>query len=100
MLLNATNCKRLQIRTGSPYIQDWVNLEVTLCQEMDKTVTGGQDWALRIKGEKPQLPFLMENTKAFDNAVIHMQKGGKIEDIKTRFQLTDEVKLILEGHEK
>lgn len=55
MLLNATNMKRLTKLTGSPYIEDWQNLNmpVTLQQEMDRVPTGGKDWALRISSIKP-----------------------------------------------
>ncbi|MES2397917.1 MAG: hypothetical protein V4549_18035 [Bacteroidota bacterium] len=97
MLLNATNCKRLTARTGSPYPQDWSNIEVTLCQEMDKCVTGGQDWGLRIKAEIPKLPDLQSGTKAYQNAVIHLKGEGKIEDIEKRFTLTPDIKKQLES---
>jgi len=55
MLLNSTNMKRLTKLVGSPYIEDWhnLNLPITLQQEMDRTPSGGKDWALRISSIKP-----------------------------------------------
>lgn len=92
MLLNPTNCKRLSMLFGTPIIEKWANMNVTLCQEMDKCVTGGQDWALRIRAEKPALPTLTVEMAAFPNVVDYVRKGGLIEDIEKRYVLTPEIK--------
>lgn len=58
MLLSANkNLERLTKLTGTPYIEDWVSLDiwVTLQQEMDKSFGGGKDWALRIAPQAPQV---------------------------------------------
>jgi len=56
MLLSANiNLERLTKLTGTPYLEDWINLDlmVTLQQEMDKAFGGGKDWALRIAEKAP-----------------------------------------------
>ena len=63
MLLNSTNCKRLSKLTNSPYIEDWNNLDITLCQEMDRAIGGGKDWALRISPIKPKSKSIADFTE-------------------------------------
>lgn len=86
MLINATNCTRIEKLTGTPYVERWgnLNIKVTLQQEMDKAFGGGKDWALRISSVKPK-----ENTAKTpltENMLpkaIEFLKGGKtIEDLK------------------
>lgn len=96
MLLNATNQKRVAKLIGSVYAEDWmnVNIEVTLCQEMDKCVAGGQDWALRFKSERPvkALPVLELGTPNFDNCKIAITSGKyTIENIKSKYSVSEEV---------
>lgn len=58
ILLNKTNMKRLSKLTGSRVPEKWANTCVILRQEMDRTPSGGRDWALRISesnvGVKPE----------------------------------------------
>lgn len=56
MVLNATNRKRLAKLSGTPYLETVQNLTVTLCQEMDKAIGGGKDWALRISNIRAKMP--------------------------------------------
>jgi hypothetical protein len=63
MLLSANkNLERLTKLTGTPYIEDWVTLDiwVTLQQEMDKAFGGGKDWALRIAAQAPQVKTVLD----------------------------------------
>lgn len=105
MLLSATtNLKRIEKLTGTPYIEDWVtlNLNVTLQQEWDKAFGGGKDWALRIADTAPTmtLPELKkENAKIWSNAVSKTKEVG-IESaliaIKKRYSISDQTKKALE----
>jgi len=63
MLLSANvNLDRLSKLSGTPYIEDWYNLDlwVTLQQEMDKAFGGGKDWALRIASVAPQMKTIAD----------------------------------------
>lgn len=94
MLLSASkNLKRIEDLTGSPYIEDWVKLDlwVTLRQEMDKAFGGGKDWALRIAPEKPTLPEeLTPNHKKWALIVKAVKDGSTIEQVRTKFILSKE----------
>jgi hypothetical protein len=66
MLLSANkNLERLSHLVGSPYIEDWanINMYVTLQQEMDKSFGGGKDWALRIAPNPPQIKTIKDYPK-------------------------------------
>jgi hypothetical protein len=57
MILNATNSKTLKTITGSPYIDDWINVPVTVW--VDSAVRFGRDTVegLRLsKAERPDPP--------------------------------------------
>ena len=92
MILNKTNLKRLTKLTGTPNFEQWLNINVTLLQEMDKAIGGGQDWALRISASKPiiELPVMVEGSKEF----IACKKASKdytIEDFRKKYQISEEL---------
>lgn len=100
MLLNATNQKRVAKLIGSTYVEDWesVNVDVTLCQEMDKCVTGGQDWALRFKTERPVkvLPVLELSSENFINCKSAIESGKfTIDQVKSKYNVSPDVELKL-----
>ncbi len=89
MILNKTNLKRVTKLTGTPNIEQWTNLNinVTLCQEMDKSVGGGQDWALRIKQTSPDdnmLKELNELYKAKESVLDKDQKAAALRVITNK----------------
>lgn len=92
MLLNPTNCLRIEKHTGTPYIEDWssLNMKVTLCQEMDKAFGGGKDWALRISKVLPKnTNQLAKLTDDKFNSAVEFLKGGKtITDLKKFYSIT------------
>lgn len=66
MLLSSTkNLQRIATHTGTPYIEDWTELDlmVTLQQEMDKSFGGGKDWALRISPTLPKTETMADYPK-------------------------------------
>ena len=97
MLLNVTNMKRLERITGSKYIEDWVNVSITLQREMDKTPTGQRDWALRIAPIAPKTAgttkIKLEPTSGNWNSIVDwVQKGNPIEKGWEKYDVSDEDK--------
>lgn len=92
MLLSANvNLERVEKITGSPYIEDWgeINIVVTLQQEMDTAFGGGKDWALRIAPELPILvkPTIKVGSEKWKQAVQHMKDGKDIKLITEHYKL-------------
>lgn len=92
MILNKTNLKRLTKLTGTPNYEQWVNVDVTLLQEMDKAIGGGTDWALRISKDKPvlKLPVLIEGSKEWE-AVLNAKDKYTIADFRKKYSISDEL---------
>lgn len=101
MILNRTNCKIIAKVYKTNFIEDWTDKKIQVFAEIVDAF-GDQVEALRIRPLIPnqELPFLADNTPAMEQAIKHIQTGGKVIDIKKHYQLTDEVKLILESHVK
>ena len=101
MILNRTNCKIIAKIYKTNFIEDWTDKKIQVFADIVDAF-GDQVEALRIRPFIPQqpLPFLTEEMPAFEKVIEHLQGGGKIEDIQKKYQLTDDVKLILEGHVK
>lgn len=99
MLLNSTNMSRLQKLTGTPYIEDWSKLDmhVTLCQEMDRSFSGGKDWALRISPVAPRVEKeeLTPESKQWITAVARYKNSKSLENILKYYKLSEENKNIL-----
>ena len=95
MILNKTNLKRLSKITGTNEFESWIDLNITiiLCQEMDKAIGGGQDWALRIKAYNP--PVLVLDSDNFNNCRKAIQGGRKLSEIKLKYSVTPEVEKAL-----
>lgn len=97
MLLNVTNMKRLERITGSKYIEDWLNVSVTLQREMDKTPTGGKDWALRVAPIAPKTAatakLKLEPTSSNWGMIVKWVKDGNpIEKVWEKYDVSEEDK--------
>lgn len=93
MLLSASaNLKRLAKITGSPYVEDWgnINKEVVLQAEWDKAFGGGKDWALRIVAVKEK-PELKEGTVDWTSAIDYVKKGGDPTKLMAKKKISDEL---------
>lgn len=93
MLLNATNMTRLERITGSKYIEDWKNVSVTLQREMDKSIGGGKDWALRIAQIAPKTSEsvkkqLNPQSAGWAVTIDWLKKGGAIETISEKYDIS------------
>lgn len=106
MILNSTNRKRLakQFTEVNGCINLLKNIPVRLTKETCKDAQdGGTTWGLRISKtpatipQKETLEMGSEKTKL---AKEFIDKGGRIEDIETKYKLTEEVKKWILGETK
>ena len=92
MILNATNSRTLKTLTGSPFIDDWNNVAVTIY--VDKNIRFGRNTVegLRISTEPPRRhkPFLEPNTTAWGNAIAAYERDGNLDAVKKRMSISAE----------
>lgn len=91
MILNATNSNTLKKLTGSPYIEDWQNLKVTVY--VDPNVRFGKEVmeGLRISPKVATVPTITPATvKAWQNAKSAYLRDGNLDAVLKRATMTDE----------
>jgi len=98
MILNVTNCKAISKVSGSPFIEEWSGLNITIFIAKVKAFGEVMD-ALRIKPTAPaltKLPELKPNTDKWDKALAAMVTGTvTIKAIKTKYSLSKKNELAL-----
>ena len=100
MILNAHNSKIMRDLTGSHYIDDWVNVSVTIY--VDSNVRFGRDTVegLRISPQPPVIekPTLTpDNAAVWAKAVAAYKTYGDLENVMKRMTISAEnQKLIIE----
>ncbi len=98
MILNATNMKTLQKLSGSPYVEDWQGLQVTLHVAKVKAFGDVVD-ALRIKPTlpaPPSKPALTPSHAKWAGAIKALKAGNTtIGAIKQSFELSTQDEQIL-----
>lgn len=92
LILNATNSRTMKKLTGSPYIEDWQNVVVTVY--VDNAVRFGRDTVegLRIATERPRLkkPDLTpDNEKAWARAIEVYRKKQSFEEIEKHMDVSE-----------
>ena len=94
MILNATNSKTMKHLTGTPFIDDWNNIPVTIY--VDENVRFGRDTVegLRISTEKAtkEKPELLPGTTAWTNAVTAYRRDNNFDAVEKRVRISDENK--------
>ncbi len=97
MILNAHNSKVLKSLTGSPFIDDWQNIQVTIY--VDSNVRFGRDTVegLRISVEPPvRRVQLKQGTEAWDRAIAAYKRDGNLDTVKKFVDITEkDEKLIM-----
>lgn len=91
MILNATNSNTLKKLTGSPFIEDWQNLKVTVY--VDPNVRFGKEVmeGLRISPKTPAVASISPATvKAWQNAKAAYMRDGNLDAVLARASMTDE----------
>jgi len=99
MLLNATNCKRVQRLAKSPYVDDWNNIEVTIFVEKGVQAFGASHDALRIRETTTvaQLPVLNEKHAKWLDAAQSVADGTKKPAIIKYWKVSDKDWKMLEA---
>ena len=91
MVLNATNSKQIKLFTGSPFVQDWVNVLIELYVDENVQMKGVTTSGVRIR---PIQPKVQSKTKpAFTEANFEKAKlaNATREQIEKVYTITDEV---------
>lgn len=99
MILNATNSKTMKRITGSAFIDDWTNVQVTVY--VDPNVKFGKEVmeGLRIRDKAPTRPVVTpETTKAWANAKAAYLRDGDLKAVLARADMSpeDQLQLIAE----
>lgn len=90
MILNATNSKMLKCITGSPFLEDWAGVKVTVF--VDKNVRFGKESVegLRISPARVTKPSLTpDKTQAWNNAKAAFKRDGSLEAVMTRMDISE-----------
>ena len=91
MILNATNSKTMKSLTGTPFIDDWKNVRITVY--VDCNVRFGKESVegLRISPHAPEKRYLTpENKKAWDNAKAAYKRDGNLDAVTARINISEE----------
>ncbi len=99
MILNATNSKTMKGLTGSAFIDDWLNVRVTVY--VDHNVKFGKDVTegLRIMQQAPERKVITPAMpKAWANAKAAYKRDGNLDAVLERADMTedDQAQLIAE----
>lgn len=99
MILNATNSRTMKNLTESAFIDDWLNVPITVY--VDPNVRFGKDTVegLRVSTEKPKMvkAELKQGTTQWANAIKALKRDGNFDAIEKRMTISDENKEILRG---
>ena len=90
MILNATNSKMLKGITGSPFLEDWAGVKVTVF--VDKNVRFGKESVegLRISPARVTKPLLTpDKTQAWNNAKAAFKRDGSLEAVMSRMDISE-----------
>jgi len=99
MILNRTNCKIIERLYNSPYIEDWSGHKIQIgVARVD--AFGDQVDALRVRKVKPtdvvKKPTVEQGSVVWNKIVDSLSKGYKIEQVKDKYDLTEEqIKLLV-----
>lgn len=95
-ILNKTNCKTLTKVAGTPFIERWANMKVTVYVDAVKAFGDVVD-ALRVRPVKPQMPQLTPSSPKWEGAVKALkEKTTTIEAIEKAYSLSAESKQLLQ----
>lgn len=99
MILNAVNSKTMKELTGSPFIDDWNDITVTIY--VDSNVKFGRETVegLRISPVRPatQKPRLKKNTPEFDRAVAAFKRDKNLDLVKKHMLISPAIEKQIKG---
>ena len=91
MILNASNSKTMKALTGSPFIDDWQNVRITVY--VDQNVRFGKETVegLRISPHAPERKSLTPDHKqAWENAKAAFKRDGNLDKVLARVDMSRE----------
>lgn len=93
MILNASNSKTMKGLTNSAFIDDWLNVKITIY--VDHNVRFGKETVegLRISQHAPEHGKKLltpEHTKMWANAIMAYQRDGHLDSVLERVDITPE----------
>jgi hypothetical protein len=91
MILNVHNSQIMKVLTGSPFIDDWLNVRITIY--VDSHVRFGRDTVegLRISPNKPERKQLTpEHKKLWENAKAAYKRDKNLTAVLIRMDISDE----------
>ena len=90
MILNATNSRTMKAVTGSAFIEDWVNVPVTVY--VDPAVKFGKDTVegLRIIRRTARSKLTPENARGWENAKTAFRRDGNLEAVLARVEMSED----------
>jgi hypothetical protein len=91
MLLNATNSKVIKNLSGSPYIEDWSGVAITIYVQTGVKAFGSFHDALRIRPvtTAKTKPVMNTDHPKWDEVSLKVQEGVKIEQIRKHYTISD-----------
>lgn len=92
MILNVGNSKLVKKFSGSKYIEDWKNIPIQVYVDDNVRAFGELTEGLRIRPIQPKIgkPDLLPNTDQWKKAIEFLKGKGTIEQITSKYNLTDE----------
>ncbi len=103
MVINNGNGLVISKISGSPYIEDWIGVKITIFLKENERTPQGNQTVIRVSEKKPlpkkKTELTPENKKLWGKAVEALKKGKTINVIKERYKLSkeNEVQLLRNG---
>lgn len=92
LVLNNTNSKTIKVFcSGSPFVEDWINVPVELYIDETVKMKGELVGGVRIKNVKPGLPNLTKESASYPKVLEYVRGGGSIEDVEKKFIVSPEI---------
>ena len=92
MVLNATNAKVVRGFSGSSFVEDWVNIPVSLYIDQSVKMKGETVGGVRISPRQPvaQKPFIEQNSNAWSRAVAAYKRDGNLNEVRKHLTVPKE----------
>jgi hypothetical protein len=90
MILNVTNSKTMKALTGSPFIEDWAGVKISVY--VDSNVKFGREVmeGLRISPKAPVVAWLTpENASKWESAKAAYKRDGSLDKVLARVSMTE-----------
>ena len=97
MVLNATNAKVVRGFAGSSFVEDWVNIPVSLYVDPSVRMKGDVVGGVRINNRQPpaQKPFIEQNSDAWKRAIASYNQNGNLNAVKKHMTVPPEAEALI-----